>query len=98
MSSRRKKSTRNFNKSGNDSSDVDELKELEMRTGFVNTKVNPMRMPVLKKPTNRNLLQKRLTNKTLTFADSVVSKENGTKAYGEGGSVYSRDMSLHEDN
>ena len=31
-----------------ESSDVDELKELEMRTGLVNNKVSKMRMPALK--------------------------------------------------
>ena len=31
-----------------ESSDVDELKELEMRTGLVNRRVSRMRMPALK--------------------------------------------------
>lgn len=75
---------------------MDELKELEMRTGFVNKKVNPMRMPVLKKPTNRNVLQKKLTNKTLTFADGVISTKQ-SNPHGPG-SVYSHGMSTVEDN
>jgi len=48
---------------------MDELKELEMRTGLVAPKKPTMRMPSLKKVTN--LVTKRFTNKTLTFADLV---------------------------
>ena len=33
-----------------ESSDVDELKELQMRTGLVNKKVSKTRMPAIKKP------------------------------------------------
>ena len=70
-----------------DSSGMDELRELEMRTGFVNTKTNPMRMPVLKKPSARNVLTKKLTNKTLRFEDGVLSKKSVTKG---GGSIHSQ--------
>lgn len=50
-------------------SDVDELKELQMRTGLVKTKVSALRMPSLKKPENKRTVSKK---NTITFADAVM--------------------------
>ena len=53
-------------------SDVDELKELEMRTGLVNRKVSKMRMPSLKVPGGEYKARKKMTTKKLTFAGDVT--------------------------
>jgi len=48
-----------------ESSEVDELKELELRTGLVNKKVSRMRMPALRAPGE---LRRKTVAKKLTFA------------------------------
>ena len=59
----------------NHSSEVDELKELEMRTGLVKNKVSTMRIPSLK---HQNSSAKKVSKKrTLTFADSVMTSKKG---------------------
>ena len=68
--------------SSNHSSEVDELKELEMRTGLVKTKVPAVRMPALKKASGSKVSKKH----TLTFAESVVTSKKG------GMSVCSQDL------
>ena len=53
----------------NHSSEIDELAELEMRTGLAKAK-SSFKVPNLRKSSKE--VGKKLTNKTLTFADSVT--------------------------
>lgn len=57
-----------------ESSDVDELKELEMRTGLVNKRVSRMRIPALKSSTNSPGVRPRMSRKKLTFAGDITLK------------------------
>jgi len=68
-----------------ESSEVDELKELQMRTGLVQPKIPKIRMPALRKPGTKTI-KKKMTMKSIKFADFV--KADGKSAASGNNSQY----------